>query len=67
MGKKLESACETPLLDEDVGEISLLMPGWQLLALADAAEADGITVGQYIRRLVTHALASGARRSYHSA
>ena len=42
---------------EDVEELTLLLPGWQVMALAEAAETEGITVAQFMRRLVNQALA----------
>jgi hypothetical protein len=36
----------------DVAEISLLLPGWQLAALENAAEARGVTSAQLVRRLL---------------
>jgi hypothetical protein len=36
----------------DVAEISLLLPGWQLSALEDAARSRGLTFGQLVRRLL---------------
>src|SRR5262245_62818051 len=36
----------------DVAEISLLLPGWQLAALEDAARSRGLTSGQLVRRLL---------------
>jgi hypothetical protein len=36
----------------DVAEISLLVPGWQLLALESAAQARGVTPAQLVRRLL---------------
>jgi hypothetical protein len=36
----------------DVAEISLLVPGWQLAALENAARTRGLTSGQLVRRLV---------------
>jgi hypothetical protein len=33
-------------------EVSLLLPGWQVAALADAAGAQGLTAGQMVRRLI---------------
>jgi hypothetical protein len=47
---------ELPRMDEDVEELALLLPSWQILALAEAAEAEGLTVAQYMRRLVSKAL-----------
>ncbi len=39
-------------LPSDVAEISLLLPGWQLQALENAAEARGVTSAQLVRRLL---------------
>ena len=36
----------------DVAEISLLLPGWQLAALENAAQARGLTSAQLVRRLL---------------
>jgi len=36
----------------EVAEISLLLPGWQLAALENAAEARGMTSAQLVRRLL---------------
>ncbi len=36
----------------DVAEISVLVPGWQLAALDNAARLRGLTSGQLVRRLV---------------
>lgn len=55
-----ETVVETPR-DESVDELSLLLPSWQIQALAEAAEAQGLTVAQYLRRLVSKALVNGAR------
>jgi hypothetical protein len=48
---------EIPHLADDVEELSLLLPGWQIMALAEAAELEGLTVAQYVRRLINKALA----------
>jgi len=56
---------ETPLLDAldcEVAELSLLLPAWQVGALEEAAEAEGITVGQLLRRVVQRTL---TQRSLH--
>ena len=39
-------------LDDDVMELSLLLPGWQLSALEKTARRQGQTTGQVVRRLV---------------
>jgi hypothetical protein len=36
----------------DVAEISLLLPGWQLAVLEEAARSRGLTSGQLVRRLL---------------
>ena len=36
----------------DVAEISLLVPGWQLAALENAAQLRGVTSAQLVRRLL---------------
>jgi hypothetical protein len=41
-----------PGVASDVAEISLLLPGWQLEALENAAEARGLTSAQLVRRLL---------------
>ena len=40
----------SPVAD-DVIELPLLIPEWQLDALEDAAREKNMTVGQYVRRL----------------
>ena len=44
-------------LDSEMAELSLLLPAWQVSALEQAAQAEGITVGQLLRRLVNKTLA----------
>ena len=39
-------------LDDDVMELSLLLPGWQFSALEKTARRQGQTTGQVVRRLV---------------
>jgi hypothetical protein len=56
---------ETPFLDaldSEVAELSLLLPVWQIGALEQAAQAEGITVGQLLRRAVHRTL---TQRSPH--
>jgi hypothetical protein len=45
-----------PTLDADVTELSLLLPAWQVSALEEAAQAEGITVAQLLRRVVNKTL-----------
>ncbi len=40
------------LLEEDVVEIPLLLPGWKVSALATAAHARGLTAGEMVRTLL---------------
>jgi hypothetical protein len=55
IANKMDSS---PRMGDAVEELSLLLPGWQVMALADAAELEGLTVAQYMRRLVAQALAT---------
>jgi len=50
-----------PVELNEVTELSLLLPGWQFSSLIEAAAAEGITAGQFVRRLLTHALAGFGR------
>ena len=43
---------------EDVEELSLFVPRGQIMALAEAAESEGLTAAQFIRRLLARALSS---------
>jgi hypothetical protein len=45
------------LFDQDMAELSLLLPGWQAAALERTARASGLTTGQMLRRLVRDFLA----------
>jgi len=44
--------------DEEVVELSLLLPRWQILALEEAAHHWGMTTGQFIRKLLAEVLAT---------
>ena len=57
IAKEIARVRDIPRLDEDVDELSLLLPSWQIMALAEAAETEGMTVAQYMRRLISQALA----------
>jgi hypothetical protein len=39
-------------LNEDVVELSLLLPGWQFGALEKAARDKGLSTGQMVRQLI---------------
>ena len=41
-----------PLTDRDVVEVPLLLPGWQVAALATAAQDRGQTAGEMLRGLL---------------
>jgi hypothetical protein len=43
--------------DDDVVEIPLLLPGWQVAALATAAHARGLTAGEMVRSLLREFIA----------
>ncbi len=51
-----DEALPLDVLDGEVAELSLLLPAWQIAALEQAAEAQGITVGQLLRRVVNRTL-----------
>ena len=40
---------ETFIPNEEVEELSLFLPSWQIMALAKVAEQEGLTVGQFLR------------------
>jgi hypothetical protein len=40
------------LLDGEIVEFSLLLPGWQAAALEKTASGQGLTAGQMVRRLI---------------
>jgi hypothetical protein len=44
-------------LDSEMAELSLLVPSWQAEALERLARAEGLTVGQYLRRVLNRTLA----------
>jgi hypothetical protein len=43
----------TALADRDVVEVPLLLPSWQVAALADAAQDRGLTAGEMVRTLLS--------------
>ena len=51
------SASEPFPVDQEMAEMSLLLPRAQALGLIDAAKLQGVTVAQLMRRLVNRALA----------
>lgn len=42
----------TPLIEEDVVEIPLLLPGWQASVLETVAHQRGLTAGAMVRHLL---------------
>ena len=53
-----DQALRRDLVDnDDVAELSLLLPAWQVGALEQAAQAEGITVAQLLRRTVNRTIA----------
>ena len=38
----------------EMAELSLLLPVWQMQKLADLAQAQGVSVGKYLRDLITN-------------
>jgi hypothetical protein len=47
---------EVNRLDEEMTELSLLLPSEQALALIAVAQSEGVSVAQFMRRLVLQAL-----------
>jgi hypothetical protein len=47
---------EVNRLDEEMTELSLLLPSEQALALIAVAQSEGVSVAQFMRRLVWEAL-----------
>jgi hypothetical protein len=43
-------------VDQEVAELSLLLPRRQALALVEAAQLEGMTAAQFVRRLIAQAL-----------
>ena len=57
-------------LDEDMAELSLLVPAWQIQAVAEEAQQQGVSPGQFLRQLLQQALRRFAlcrRQGYHMA
>ena len=44
--------CGTVVAERDVVEVPLLLPGWQVAALATAAHDRGLTAGEMMRGLL---------------
>jgi hypothetical protein len=47
-------------VNEEIAEVSLLMPGWQLSQLVSLATSQRLTVGQLLRTLIRSHLAQNA-------
>ncbi|HVS35349.1 MAG TPA: hypothetical protein VMS17_07175 [Gemmataceae bacterium] len=50
------------LMAPDVVEVPLLLPGWQVAALADAAQDRGLTAGEMLRHLLSNFIQDQAQR-----
>jgi hypothetical protein len=48
----LLAAGGTAVAEDEVVEIPLLLPGWQMTALESAARGQGLTTAQMVRRLI---------------
>jgi hypothetical protein len=48
-------------LDEEIAEVFLLLPGWQLSQLVAIASCQRVTAGQLLRHLIEIYLAQSAR------
>jgi len=47
-------------LDSEMVEVAMLLPRWQLAALESAAQRQGLSAGQMLRRLIGSSVASGS-------
>jgi hypothetical protein len=56
IAKRIEDLFDVPRPPQGVEELSLMLPAWQVSALAATAESEGLTVAQFLRRLVNRAL-----------
>jgi len=54
---RIDNATRTSPDESEGAEVSLLVPAWQISAVEQAAEAEGITVAQLLRRAVNRTLA----------
>jgi hypothetical protein len=55
----VEEPC-TPPIEEDVVELSLLLPGWQITKLETVAHQRGMTAAAMVRHLLRDFLTIGA-------
>jgi hypothetical protein len=39
-------------MDDEIAEVSLLLPSWQAAALQERAQLEGLTAAQFLRRLI---------------
>ena len=53
-------------LEEDVEELPLLLPKWQIAALAKEARSQGMTAGQFLRHMLGKALLA-SHQGFHLA
>jgi hypothetical protein len=52
-----EEVCPLPSREAtELVELTVLLPGFQAQALEEAAHQDGLTTGQFLRRLISQAL-----------
>jgi hypothetical protein len=56
----VEEPC-TPLSEEDVVELPLLLPGWQVSKLETVAHQRGLTAAEMVRHLLRDFLRAGER------
>ena len=50
--KARTTSAEIARLDEEIVELSLLVPNWQVQALEKLAQSQGLTTAQLVRRLI---------------
>jgi hypothetical protein len=57
---------DTPVFDQEVIELPLLLPRWQAMELEATATRKGMTTGQMIRRVIGELLAAQPNRAVMS-
>ena len=64
LGVRSLASCRevVPLPTDDVVEVPLLLPDWQVQALEVLAHERGLTAGELVRRLLSDFLARGSQR-----
>jgi hypothetical protein len=60
-GKEEQLTADPELTREEVIEVPLLLPGWQMSALEQAAHCRGLTAGEMVRHLLADFFCAGGK------